>query len=210
MLDRLQENGWETWGIEPSVGDAFPRHGRLTAVPPEPSFDLIIAHHVLEHVADPLTLLHLFARAARPGAYLSVGVPRFDTLPDHRDYKYVINGHSHITAYTWPCLQGLLARSGWQPVGSPPDRIRKANGRLSSARIRIIARRVQTALELPAWPASAARLAMRRYHASSPFRFLARLQLLRLSARQAERRRQRDIQSRKAQKREHTAPECRP
>ena len=106
LLDALQDCGWETWGIESAVDTAFARHRRLDAIPKAPTFDLIVANHVFEHVTDPLGLLREFAGACRVGGYLHVGVPRFDTLPIHRDYKYVINGRAHVTAYTWPCLQG--------------------------------------------------------------------------------------------------------
>ena len=129
LLDALQDYGWDTWGIETADDYAFQRHRRLVAVPGEPTFDLIIANHVLEHVTDPLGLLRDLARACRRGGYMLVSVPRLDTLPTHRDYKYIINGRAHITAYTWACLRGLLARAGWMPVAPPPDRISKGRGR---------------------------------------------------------------------------------
>jgi 2-polyprenyl-3-methyl-5-hydroxy-6-metoxy-1,4-benzoquinol methylase len=121
MLDALQESGWVTTGIDTAVDVAFQRHRRLEVAPDTPMFDLIVANHVLEHVTDPLDLLRRFARSARTGGFLFIGVPRFDTLPIHRDYKYVINGRAHVTAFTWPCLQGLLARAGWKSIAPPPD-----------------------------------------------------------------------------------------
>ena len=201
LLDALQDCGWETWGIESAVDTAFVRHRRLAAVPGAPTFDLIVANHVFEHVTDPLGLLRELAGACRIGGYLHVGVPRFDTLPDHRDYKYVINGRAHVTAYTWPCLQGLLARAGWQPVAPPPDRVSKGQGRQTSARLRVLARRVAERVEPMPSPARAARAAMSRYHADVPGRPLVeRLGLYRLAARRAEARRREAIRLRKAGK----------
>jgi SAM-dependent methyltransferase len=198
LLDALQECGWQTFGVETAVDAAFPRHVRLDAVPDMPVFDLIVAHHVFEHVTDPLGLLRQFARACRVGGYLLVGVPRFDTLPIHRDYKYVINGHAHVTAYTWPCLQGLLARAGWKPVAPPPDRLSKGQGRHTYARLRVLARRVEEHVEPAPSPAEAARTAIRRYHADIGGRLLLeRLGLYRLAARRAEARRKRAIHMRK-------------
>jgi SAM-dependent methyltransferase len=166
-----------------------------------PVFDLIVAHHVFEHVTDPLGLLRQFARACRVGGYLLVGVPRFDTLPIHRDYKYVINGHAHVTAYTWPCLQGLLARAGWKPVAPPPDRTSKGQGRHTYARLRVLARRVEEHVEPMPSPADAARTAIRRYHAEVQGRpLLERLGLYRLAARSAEARRKHAIRTRKSAK----------
>jgi hypothetical protein len=164
-------------------------------------FDLVVVNHVFEHVSDPLGLLRRLACACRIGGYLYVGVPRFDTLPFHRDYKYVINGRAHVTAYTWPCLQGLLIRAGWAPVAPPPDRVPKGGGRQTSARLRVLAQRVEQPVQLPASPSRSARAAMSRYHGESPQRSLfERLGLYRLAARAAEARRRQSIRSRKADK----------
>ena len=206
FLDLLQECGWETFGVETSVDAAFQRHHRLDAVPDTPVFDLIVANHVFEHTTDPLGLLRQFARACRIGGYVLVGVPRFDTLPIHRDYQYVINGRAHVTAYTWPCLQGLLARAGWKPVAPPPDRISKGRGRHTYARLRVFARRVEEHVEPAPSPADAARSAIRRYHAGIEGRpLLERLGLYRLAARSAEARRRHAIRIRKSGKTTVTA-----
>jgi len=209
LLDALQECGWQTFGVETAVDAAFPRHLRLDSVPDTPVFDLIVASHVFEHVTDPLGLLRQFARACRVGGYLLVGVPRFDTLPIHRDYKYVINGHAHVTAYTWPCLQGLLARAGWKPVAPPPDRLSKGQGRHTYARLRVLARRVEEHVEPTPSPADAARTAIRRYHTEVQGRpLLERLGLYRLAARSAEARRKHAIRTRKSAEKKGSGVIC--
>jgi SAM-dependent methyltransferase len=201
LLDALQDHGWATWGIDPADTTAFRRHRRLDAIPDEPAFDLIIANHVLEHTVDPLDLLRQFARACRTGGYVFISVPRFDTLPLHRDYGYVINGRAHVTAYTWPCLQGLLARAGWTAVASPPDRVAKGRGRTTASRLRVIARRTETPPPPAPSPAAAARAAIRSYHTDTPGRpFFERLGWLRLSARRANARRRRATAVRKSAK----------
>ena len=198
LLDALQDCGWETWGIESALDTAFVRHRRLDSIPTGPTFDLIVVNHVFEHVTDPLGLLRALAGASRIGGFLHVGVPRFDTLADHRDYKYVINGRAHVTAYTWPCLQGLLARAGWRPVAPPPDRVSKGRGRQTSSRLRVLARRVVDRVEPLPSPGRAARTAMSRYHADVARRPLfERLGLYRLAARRAEARRREAIHLRK-------------
>jgi SAM-dependent methyltransferase len=202
LLDALQESGWDTSGIETAVDCAFPRHHRLDAVPGAPVFDLIVANHVLEHVTDPLGLLHQFARAGRVGGYLFIGVPRFDTLPIHRDYKYVINGRAHVTAYTWPCLQGLLARAGWKSLAPPPARVSKGRSGHTCARLRVIAQRIEEYVEPAPSPATAARRAVRRYYADVEGRpVLERMGWYRLAARSAEVRRKDGIRIRKSGKR---------
>jgi SAM-dependent methyltransferase len=193
LLDAFQAHGWETFGIEPAVDDAFRTHGRLFTVPGEPTFDLIVVHHVLEHLTNPLELLRQFARASRVGGFLFISVPRFDTLPIHRDYRYVLNGRAHITAYTWPCLRTLLARSGWAPVADPPAEISKGGGgRRTTSRLRVLARRVNDVLPELASPAAAARAALHAYYAADDGRrLLARIGLLRMAARQVEMERRR-------------------
>ena len=199
LLNHLRDCGWDTWGIETAIDHAFRRHNRLRAIPSEPMFDLVIANHVLEHVTNPLALLEQFATACRSGGHLVVSVPRLDTLPVHRDYKYVINGRAHVTAYTWACLQGLLARAGWKPVATPPDRIGKGGGRETVARLRAVARRVDGPLPMPVAPADEARAAVRGYHSGVASRpVLERLGLWRLAARQAEARWRRGAAARKA------------
>jgi len=201
LLDAMQARGWETWGLEPAIDQAFTRHGRLTAIPGEPAFDLIVLNHVLEHVTAPFDLLRQLAGACRPGGFLFISVPRLDTLPVHRDYKYVINGRAHVMAYTWPCLQGLLARSGWGVAAPPPDRVAKGRGRMTFSRLRVIARLGATRANLPSAPAQAARAAIHQYHGGIPGRpWLERLGLYRLAARRSEARRQRDARGRRLAK----------
>lgn len=201
LLDAMQACGWDTSGIEPATDVAFQRHHRLDAIPDAPAFDLIVANHVLEHVADPLGLLRQFAAACRMGGYVFIGVPRFDTLPIHRDYKYVINGRAHVVAFTWPCLEGLLARAGWAAVAPPPERVAKGGGRTTCARLHVIARRVEGAPALPPSPAHAARRAMRQYHVHTTGRpLLERLRWFRLAARASEARRRRAKAIRKSAK----------
>lgn len=201
LLDQLQNCGWETCGIEPALHRAFRRHRRLEAVPEGATFDLIVLMQVLEHVPDPLHVLRQLAGACRIGGHLLVSVPRFDTLPLHRDYRYVLNGRVHITAYTWPCLRTLLARSGWAPVAPPPAEIAKGGGRRTRSRLRVLARRVDGALREVQRPGDEARAAVRGFYASGDSRsLLAGAGLLRLAARQADSNRRRGKAARKAAK----------
>ena len=200
LLDSLQEFGWQTWGIDSAIDEAFSRHRRLDEVPDVPMFDLIVASHVLEHVTDPLGLLRQLARACRVGGFLFVGAPRLDTLPIHRDYGYVINGRAHVSAFTWPCLQGLLARSGWESVAPPPDRISKGGGRHTYARLRVLAKRVETGVEPFELPAASARAAIRTYQATLERPLFERLRLFRLAARTTESHRRRTLRDRKSKK----------
>ena len=112
FLDRLQDAGWDTYGIEPSTVTAFERHRRLERPPEDGSFDLVLLNHVLEHVTNPLEILRQLSRSLREGGVLFVGVPAVDTLPQHRDFKYCVDGRHHLLCYSQACLRGLLARAG--------------------------------------------------------------------------------------------------
>ena len=176
-LDVLQDCGWETWGLETAIDEAFTRHRRIHTVPDQPMFDLVIINHVLEHVTNPLGLLRQLARACRVGGYLLVGVPRFDTLPVHRDYHYVINGRAHVTAYTLDCLIGLLARAGFAPVS-------RDVAQPTPVRMRVLARRVDRPIPLPTSPDRSARGAIHAYYKEGEGRrLLARAGFIRLDAR---------------------------
>jgi SAM-dependent methyltransferase len=185
FLDVLQDCGWSTFGIETSGDEAFKRHQRLPAIPREATFDLILLHHVLEHLTRPLEVLRQASDATRAGGYLLVSVPGFDTLSEHRDHKYMIN-RSHVTAYTRTCLEGLFARAGWRPVEGAND-----GGRHGDKRLRLLASRRDDVLPLPPRPLDAARRSLAAFHATEPHRpLLERAGLIRLSAGLTEARRQ--------------------
>ena len=194
FLDVLKRCGWLTYGIEPATDVAFTRHQPLGSIPQEPSFDLVIAHHVLEHVTDPLALLKQFAGATRLGGYLLVAVPRLDTLPLHRDLGYVVS-RVHVRAYTSVCMEGLLLRAGWEPVETPSVDVRISGGRRTSARLRMLARLVRRDLPVPVRPLESARHALGAYHSENPpprslVERLERAGVVRLAARALESRRQ--------------------
>jgi SAM-dependent methyltransferase len=115
-LNSFQDHGWITSGLEPSTDVAFVRHERLTSVPPDPRFDLVIVWHVLEHLPRPLDTLRSLAATIVQGGYCLVSVPRVDTLAVHRDLSYILQPRAHIAAYTEDCLRGLLQSCGLETV----------------------------------------------------------------------------------------------
>lgn len=112
LLDWLKEHRWETFGIEPSMDVAFFQHRRLISVPHDRRFALVILNHVLEHITDALGVLRQIAGTLRDDGVLFVSVPRVDTLPEHGDFRYCINGRTHPLCLSETCLRGLLARVG--------------------------------------------------------------------------------------------------
>jgi SAM-dependent methyltransferase len=112
VLDKLQDRGWITTGVDPNTKDTITRHRMLSVIPDEPGFDLIIMQHVLEHLRDPVATLKQARRALREDGHLFVGVPTLDGLASHQKKNYCIN-RQHVTAYTARSLSNLLGLAGF-------------------------------------------------------------------------------------------------
>jgi SAM-dependent methyltransferase len=164
FLDRLQHRGWDTYGIEPSIGVAFLRHRRLDAPPQDRTFDLVFLHHVLEHVVNPLALLRQLAGAVREKGSIFVSVPRLDTLPEHRDFRYCINGRNHLVCFSEACLRGLLARAGFEVTArlDAPE-LDRALTDGKPMQLRLVATRTSAPPAPPPGPLDAAVVALDRY-----------------------------------------------
>jgi SAM-dependent methyltransferase len=117
MLDVLQQRGWETVGIEPGTLGEFAgrRHRMIETLPAEPTFDLVVLHHVLEHVLEPGGLLRDVHAACRPAAQLVVGVPSFDAVAVTGDFSYACSG-VHINSFTAVAVANVLRVNGWMPT----------------------------------------------------------------------------------------------
>jgi hypothetical protein len=86
-------------------------------------------------------------------------------------------------------------------VAPPPDFVAQRGGRRTSARLQVVARRVDAPGALPANPGAIAREAMRAYHAQIASRpLIARLGFFRLAARHVERTRLHDKLVRKSER----------
>lgn len=87
-LDYAERTIWSQ-AAEELPGEIGIRHrviaeaGRLTEVP-EDAYDALLASHVLEHLADPLTALREWRRVVRPGGHVLLIVPHRDGTFDHR------------------------------------------------------------------------------------------------------------------------------
>jgi SAM-dependent methyltransferase len=167
FLSRLKIRGWETYGIEPSADAAFREHRRLTAVPQDGSFDLVVLNHVLEHLLDPLDTLTRLSTSLREGGMLFVSTPRLDTLPQHRDLKYCLSGHRHVVSFTERCLRGLLARAGFDTIARiDAKELDDAFTGGQPLRLRLLAARRAASQRPPARPLAPALRALARYAAA--------------------------------------------
>lgn len=149
-LNAFSDDGWATFGIEPSDKTAFARHQELPGIPDAPAFDGIILNHVLEHLPDPGDVIRKTGLALKPGGWIFVGIPDLDRLPAHREWYYCLNGRAHIAAYSARCLRELFGRAGlqwWTTIDTPADT--RANQR----RVRILFRKAAPDAVKPAGPA---------------------------------------------------------
>lgn len=165
VLDRLKAAGWGTAGLEPALKSAFTRHQELTEPPAEPTFDLVIVHHVLEHLLNPLEVLRQLAASMVDGGIIYISVPRLDAIGMHGDLRYCINSHGHVMSYTRASMTALLAMAGLQAIEPVNDR--QLDDLLTGGeprRMRVFARKTAGA-RVPAAPLDAAITALRDYRA---------------------------------------------
>jgi SAM-dependent methyltransferase len=167
FLDRLQDWGWETFGIEPSTGVAFLRHHRLETPPQDGRFELAILSHVLEHVLNPLAVLQQMAGAVRDGGALFVSVPRLDTAAQHGDLRYCLDGRNHVACFSEACLTGLLARAGFVVARRVDGQVDTVLTEGKPLRLRLVAIRTSSPPAVSSRPLDAAVQALRAYAAAN-------------------------------------------
>jgi len=128
LLDRFRSQGWKVSGVEPDSKAAnFARsHYRLDvkastledAGYDPATFDAVVMLHVIEHLDDPAGTVGVTARVLRPGGFLVVETPVYDTLMyrllGRRERSLSCDGH--IVFYTDRTLAALLERCGFEIV----------------------------------------------------------------------------------------------
>jgi len=144
-LDVLKERGWETFGLEPGPPArdfTAERHTVIDIVPEEPTFDLVIAYHVFEHLRDPLGELRRLQRSLRPGGHLLLSVPDLGALGRHEKFSYVSSG-VHIFSYTRASLTELFARAGLEKVRDSYDPAWQVLREENETRLRFLGRKAE-------------------------------------------------------------------
>jgi SAM-dependent methyltransferase len=123
MLNALRGYGWRVCGVERNAASArFATQqlrlpvlvGDLDALQSAPTFDLIVMHHVLEHLPDPATILHQCAERLKEGGTLIVCVP------NRGGWQFRASGAKwfhldvprHLTHFTPACLSRACQSSG--------------------------------------------------------------------------------------------------
>jgi SAM-dependent methyltransferase len=164
-LDVLQEDGWETWGLEPGPGQreiAGRRHRMVEELPGGERFDLVVANHVVEHLRDPRTVLRSLAALTAPGGQLFVSVPDLGRLAEHGKLKYVTSD-VHICSYTFSAMSSLLGLAGFRVLAHFDGREWDELAPLERARLKVLAESTGEPVEPQGEPLTAAIEALRAH-----------------------------------------------
>lgn len=132
LVQLAQKHGWQAYGVEPSVGGTQSALTQNQLVLPQAKaetipfvgqwFDVVHAHHVFEHLEDPLSAAREAWRVLKPGGLFFVEVPnQFDNVMFRRDrlFKRVprrgrsIRSIHHLWFFAQKTLGHLLREAGF-------------------------------------------------------------------------------------------------
>lgn len=142
LMTKLAENDWRCAVVdyETTTLPGIERLGNtLQDVPSARDFDVIVASHVLEHVADPIGVLRDLTRLLAPNGILFVETPleivgRVPELPDLV---------THINFFTEATLAAAFQRVGLEPISHAHEPSTFETGRIGIG-TRVIGRRARS------------------------------------------------------------------
>ena len=136
FIETALAQGWQAIGYDVDC-DAMQRVSKRLGVPvrcgelsavewPAGSFDLVHAHHVVEHLKHPVRDISRLSRWLKPGGYFYVAVPNIDSaasrfkfrlekmgLRRKRIGRYYDSDH-HVFYYSPTSMRSLLERCGFE------------------------------------------------------------------------------------------------
>lgn len=122
LLSALPE-GWEKHGVEISGFAAkhaatFGKihHGTLAeAGYPTSHFDVVVLHHVIEHVKDPFALIGEIRRVLADDGSLVLGTPNFDSGCARRfgERYRLLHDRTHVTLFSDESMRRFLTHNGF-------------------------------------------------------------------------------------------------
>jgi len=127
VLQSATERGWVAQGVEPErTAAAMAQERGLDVVVsvleesglPERHYDVVSAFHVLEHMPDSRAFLRDMARWARPGGFVVIEVPNFNSVQRRRlreDWPG-LRPREHLVHFTPQTLERTLCAVGINPV----------------------------------------------------------------------------------------------
>lgn len=124
LLLRLANQGFErAEGVDPFVREDLVHRGRVlvrkaTIHDVSESYDLIMLHHSLEHVADQYETMARVAHLLEPGGWCLVRVPTVSSFAweEYRDRWVQLDAPRHLYLHSVASLEQLAARVGLRLV----------------------------------------------------------------------------------------------
>jgi 2-polyprenyl-3-methyl-5-hydroxy-6-metoxy-1,4-benzoquinol methylase len=123
-LRTMRALGWKVFGVEPDARAADITRDRAGAEVfvgtigsvelPLRSFDAVVSMHAIEHDSDPVRFLTRAAECLRPGGFLYIQTPNYNSLARRvfgRDW-YALDPPRHLTMFTPASLAGLARQTG--------------------------------------------------------------------------------------------------
>lgn len=127
LLEAARRAGWETEGTEVSEAAVMNARGRgftvffgglAEAQLPPARFDVVTVVEVLEHLLDPLSLLHEVRRILRPGGLVWATTPHGRGISARllRSAWSVVSPPEHIQLFSARGVRALFHRAGFSEV----------------------------------------------------------------------------------------------
>ena len=123
LLSALDDS-WKRFGVEVSAFavEHAKAHGEIYVGPlldcpfPEGSFDLVTMHHVIEHMADPTANIVKARRLLKPGGWLMLATPDFDSGCARRfgaNYR-LLHDTTHVSLFSNDSMHRFLRDHGFR------------------------------------------------------------------------------------------------
>lgn len=128
LLNIFKDNGWESWGVDPSKSSDIARKRGLKIIKsnledtklPKDYFDVVILNHTLEHVSDPVQVLLLIGKTLKSNGIVYIDVPNFGSLSSQiagKSWKYLLP-NEHVYHFTNNTIELCITKAGYKKVWS--------------------------------------------------------------------------------------------
>lgn len=164
FLEALRSNfpNWNLYGLEPNKSAAaFARRKGLQVTTgfiedsnfQDGSIDLILLHHVLEHIEHPLFFLEKCSALLKKGGYIIIAVPNHNS-PLARIFGkhwYHMDIPRHLFFFTPTTLQNLIKKAGFSVVRLETEPLRGSFINSLKYKMRIKPKKKNTSRNLSPW-----------------------------------------------------------
>jgi SAM-dependent methyltransferase len=127
LLARHRARGWEVCGVEPNAravaacrdqGLAVQHADFSSAELPSGHFDVVLLHHVIEHVREPVAALRSAREVLAPGGWVAVVTPNVAGLGFRRygSCWYALDAPRHLHLFDESTLRRLSGQAGLEVI----------------------------------------------------------------------------------------------